>query len=59
MTVFEYKKFLFRLRYVNISNKWLNNTLLNSKQLLEIAEYNNFKKAKKYLLALAVLNELK
>lgn len=59
MTVFEYKKFLFRLRYVNISNKWLNNTLLNNKQLLEIAEYNNFKKAKKYLLALTILDELK
>ena len=59
MTAFEYKKFLFRLRYVNISNKWLNNTLLNNKQLLEIAEYNNFKKAKKYLLALTILDELK
>ena len=59
MTAFEYKKFLFRIKYVNIFNKWLNNTLLNNKQLLEIAEYNNFKKAKKYLLALAILDELK
>lgn len=58
MSPINYKIFLFKLKHIKLFEKSIFNERLTKKQLLEVAEYNNFKKATNYLLTLTVLDEL-
>ena len=58
MSPISYKIFLFKLKHIKSFEKSIFNERLTKKQLLEVAEYNNFKKTTDYLLTLTVLDEL-